>query len=280
MELEIQKTLRYQLIGESKIETECGALYRAQEVELGRTVAIKSVNILGDTPSQRQANYQKARTEVQAMVRIAEEAVNIPRIFTCHYDEKNSVFYIVMEWIRGRTLEERMNAPELQFLNWMIALCDILETMERKRLYHKDIKPANIMLSETGKLYLIDFNISISSANRVEGTAHYKAPEMDIDSTYQGREKVDMFSIGVMLYAYYTGAVPIRGQDYARNRRWGPLEWDQFTQPKEKNPQMSETVNNIVIKCMKLDPRQRYSRIGDLKAELRKAVREIGKTKR
>ena len=168
-----------------------------------------------------------------------------------------------------------MRAPELTFLQWMIELCNILSAMNKKHLAHKDIKPANIMITDSNELFLIDFNISIATPNLIEGTIHYKAPEMSQNSKYQGREKVDMFSIGVMLYEFYTGAVPVKTVDYAKNRSRGSFEWDIFVEPKTKNPKINDYINEIIVKCMKLDPRMRYRNYSELKNELVKAVRNI-----
>lgn len=275
MQLEYSRKHSYELIEESKIETEGGALYRAQDLQLKRTLAVKCVRIEGNSYREKQLFLERAMSEVRAMVSLGEENICIPRIFDTFYDEKKGRLFIMMEWIKGKTLAQSMDAPELAFLQWMIDLCEILSVMERRHIYHKDIKPANIMLTERGKLYLIDFNISISTPNLVEGTLHYKAPEMAENSRYQGREKVDLFAVGVMLYEYYTGNVPVRGVDYAKNRSRGAFAWDKFTAPIEKNPSMSETVNAIIVKCMLLDPRQRYRNASDLKNELMKAVRTI-----
>lgn len=275
MRLEIDKKLAYNLIEETKIDTVCGALYQAQDLDLAQTVAVKCVRIEGNTPAEKNLNLQRARSEVQAMVQIRSSFVNIPTIFAAHYDPRASMFYIIMEWIPGTRLTDQMkNIPEKTFLNWMIDLCEILEHMERKRIYHKDIKPDNIMITKANILYLIDFNISIATSNLVEGSTNYRAPEMSEGSKYTGREKVDMFAVGVILYEYYTGSVPRRTQEYARNRKFGPMAWDLFMEPKQKNPDMSDRMNEIIIRCMKLDPKERYNRISDLKHELRKVVRE------
>lgn len=280
MDLVIDRAKRYRLIEETKIVTGCGALYQAMDLDLKRTVAVKCVNILGQTPAERKSNYQKAYSEVQAMVLMGTEDINIPRIFDAYYDEKSSILYIVMEWINGQTLSENMKCPERQFLQWMIDLCEILERMERRKLAHKDIKPDNIMITDRRNLYLIDFNISIGVSNLMEGSQDYKAPEMAGRVKYMGREKVDMFAIGVMLYEYYAGKVPVWPMDYAKNSRRGPDVWDLFIEPREKNPDISETVNAAIVKAMRMDPRQRYGRISELKNDLRKAVREFnGKRK-
>lgn len=269
MLMEYDKRCCYNLIEETKIETDCGEIYQGQDLELQRTVAVKCIRI----PDK--VMLQKALAEVRALVRLGEENISIPHIYDAQYLEKSNQLMIVMEWIKGTTLETKMNAPELSFLQWMIELCDILNVMERKHIYHKDVKPSNIMIAEKDKLYLIDFNISIATPNLVEGTLNYKAPEMSLDSKYQGREKVDMFSIGVILYKYYTGQVPVKGIDYARKRTRGPLEWDKYIQPIEKNSGMNPEINQVISKCMKLDPKQRYRNYLDLKNDIIKVVKNI-----
>ncbi len=275
MLLEYRREHRYNLIEESKIETECGGLYQAQDLEMQRTVAVKCVEIEGNNQREKLMLVQKAMSEVRALINLCEEDLSIPIIYDAFYGENKSEFYIVMEWIKGKTLADWMKSPELEYLQWMIDLCDILAIMDRKHIYHKDIKPANIMITERKKLYLIDFNISISTPNLIEGTVNYKAPEMSINSKYQGREKADMFSIGVLLYEYYTGSVPVKTIDYAKNRSRGELEWDKFIQPIEKNEKMDSGINEIIVKCMKLNPKQRYRNYSDLKNELIKAVKNI-----
>lgn len=275
MLLEFESKQVYNLIEESKIETECGALYKAQDLEFNRTIAVKMVEIQGSNQKEKRASYEKAYSEVCAMVSLGEENLPIPAVYSAYYDKKESKLYIMMEWIKGETLQKYMKVPEMKFLQWMADLCDILESMERKHIYHKDIKPSNIMIDEKDKLYLIDFNISISVPNLIEGTVNYKAPEMAPNSKYVGREKADMFSIGVMLYEYYAGKVPIRGSEYAKNRSRGAYEWDKFVSPREKNEKMSADIEKIILKCMKLDTKQRYRNYGDLKRSIESALRSI-----
>lgn len=275
MLLEMECKHVYNLIEETKIETECGALYQAQDLDFNRTIAVKMVEIQGENRREKDCAYEKAYSEVKALVALSEENLPIPSIYTTYYDEKQSRLYIMMDWIKGATLVSHMDAPEMKMLQWMIELCDILDSMERRHIYHKDIKPSNIMIDNKGKLFLIDFNISISAPNMLEGTANYKAPEMSPNSKYVGREKVDMFSIGVILYEFYTGQVPTRGNEYAKNRSRGAFEWDKFISPKEKNDKVNPEIEAVITKCMKLDPKQRYRNYADLKRALEKALREI-----
>lgn len=275
MILEFDKNQRFQLIEESRIETTSGGIVQGQDLHLGRTVAVKYVNIPGTHPKERELAYNKAFSEVRAMIRLEEEQLSIPHIFDTYYDEKASTLYIIMEWMKGTTLDNHMAVPELTFLQWMIDLSHILSVMERKRMSHKDIKPTNLIITPGQKLVLIDFNTCVSTANLVEGTAYYKAPEMAPTSKYTGREKVDMFAIGVMLYQYYTGAVPTKGVEYGKNRTRGAYVWDFFVEPIERNPTMSQGVNQLIKTCMALEPRERYRDNHDLRNQLTRVVKKI-----
>lgn len=269
------KEHHYRCIEETKIETDCSVIYKAQDLELNRNACIKCLKLDGNNSKEIEIKFQKAMLEVRAMVEISEKTTHIPNILSTYYDKEKAMLYIIMQWIQGTSLKEKMNTPQMQFINWMINLCDILSVMERNNLYHKDIKPSNIMIDSKNELFLIDFNISVSTPNRIEGTLHYKAPEMDMGTKYMGREKVDIFAIGVMLYEYYAKEVPKKTIDYARNTSKGNFEWDMFIEPIEKNSQMPKEINEIIIKCMKLDPKQRYRNSNDLKNELNKAIRSM-----
>ncbi len=275
MILEFETSKRYQCIEETRIETEFGGMIQGQDCILGRNVAIKYIRLEGDTDSARQAAYDRASTEVRAMTRLGEERLPIPQIYDTHYDGQSGTLYLVMEWIKGTTLAQQMQVNPRIFVGWMMDLANILAEMERKRMYHKDIKPANLMITPSRQLVLIDFNLTISTPNLVEGTAHYKAPEMSPNSRYPGRDKVDMFAVGVMLYQYYTGDIPLRGRDYAQNRRRGPFAWDVFVEAKEKNPQIPSGINEIINTCMQLDPKMRYRNNGELCRALRAAMRSV-----
>lgn len=275
MILEFDSKNTYNLLDDFAIKTECGMLYKAMDMEYGRTVAVKMIEIHGENAKEKKINYEKAYTEVKAMISLERENMSIPCIYGTYYNAEESKLYIVMQWIDGDNLANHFQEAELKFLRWMADLCEILETMEKKHIFHKDIKPANIMINAKGRLFLIDFNISISTPNLIEGTLNYKAPEMSPNSKYAGREKVDMFSIGVILYEYYTGKLPIRGEDYAKNRSRGAFEWDKYIAPIQIKPAMRESVNEIITKCMKLDPKQRFRNYADLKHAIEQAIRGI-----
>ena len=251
-------------------------LYKAIDLAMDRMVALKKIMIDGASPKEIAENRKRAEQEVRTMVRVSELTAKIPNIYDMHYGESEHTLYIVMQWINGETLAKKMEqgVSLLTFLRWMRELCGILSAMEKRNFRHKDIKPENIMFNENDDLYLIDFNISVSVPNQIEGTMYYKAPEMDFGSVTVARDKVDMFSIGVMLYQMTTGKLPVRMMDYDI---FDPAngKWDFFTEPCEVNPDMPDVLNEIIVRLMAYLPENRYRNYNALMGDLREAERQI-----
>ena len=96
---------------------------------------------------------------------------------------------------------------------------------------------------------------------------------MDKGSKYAGREKVDMFAIGVIMYEYYTGQVPKRPREYIASEN--ALEWEKFIEPKQKNPEINNKINDCITKCMKMNPKERFANNYELMQNLKNIAREI-----
>ena len=133
-------------------------LYKAQDLTLNRTVALKKVKISGTGKREIESNYRRALQEVKTMVQISENTVKLPNIFCTWYEEQAAELFIVMQWIGGETLAKKMErtlSPVL-FIKWMRELCQILDVMAVRGFVHKDIKPENIMFDKNNDLYLIE----------------------------------------------------------------------------------------------------------------------------
>lgn len=278
MELKFQSPRRYIYEANNNIDTGNSTVFKAIDQELSRTVCIKRVHF-DCAPNEVRTHLEIARREVRAMVQVGEATVRVPSIYDTYFDASERNFYIVMQWIKGKTLKERMEVQvsDGQFLQWMITLCSVMSIMEQQRINHKDIKPANIMIDDKGELFLIDFNISLNAPNLIEGTQYYRAPEMDGRCASPSRNKVDMFAVGIMMYEHFTGSVPLPAVDYASNSRRtvGNSQWTLFVEPKEKNPSIPDNINSIIVKCMKLDPSNRYSNAAELSRALVSAHRSL-----
>jgi len=274
MELIFNKEHRYAIDLSTRRETGNSTIYKAVDIELGRSVCIKQVDIYGNREKEVKANLVTALNEVRAMVRVASVNNRIPQIYSTHFDEEQKKLYIIMQWIEGTTLRDRMNVDKCLFLKWMEKICDILADMAKFKMSHKDIKPENIMIDKSNDLYLIDFNISISTPNVFEGTQHYKAPEMDNGSKSPNRDKADMFSLGVIMYEFFTGQLPVKSKHYGKIRR-SSEEWDMFIKPVEINPDIPDKLNEIICKSMSYQIKNRYKSYWELKHELYSAERSL-----
>lgn len=258
---------------EDSISTGNSTIYRAVDRKLNREVCIKKV-VFGQASKIQESNLKQAKHEIQVLAKFSNGQV--PYIYDYFVDQNN--LYIVMQWVQGDTLEtlfKRKNVSEYEFITWMIQLCDILAELSSVRIYHKDIKPANLMINQNRKLVLIDFNISLSLTNVVEGTPGYKAPEMRKETRNTARDKVDMFAMGVIMYEFYKGDTLKLGQEYSkRSYRRGGKVWDRFIEPIETYPNMNKEMNDIIVRCMKYDPNQRYRDYKELKRKLIVAQRK------
>lgn len=271
--------------------TEAGqsTVYKAIDDDLGRTVCLKRMHVDGETRPERAANYRRLQSEIQPLLLLGDQNVRVPVFYDKWFDEQAGDLYIAMQWIEGKSLEKWLSdvetrgqrpsdvIPQARMLGWMADLCDILSRMARVDLYHKDIKPANLMIDGDGQLWLIDFGISIATANLVEGTPGYRAPEMEPGSKHPNRDKVDMYAIGIILYRYYTGVIPQKSIDYALGSKFDPKGgsgevWKRYTEPKAYNDRVPQAVNDIIMRCLKYNPDDRYAEIKDLAYALRGAV--------
>ena len=279
MELNFTSVHTYVPVNATRKENGTTIVYTALDKEYGRKVFIKEVPIDGRNAREKEKRLHQAMLEVKAMMRVEDATCFIPRIYESFYDDKTSRLYIVMQLIKGKSLREYMKAASpLMMTDWMISLCDILSALEQNHLQNKDVKPENIIITPGKHLFLIDFDISISAPQRNIGTKCYRAPEMikrdDMHET--SRNKVDIFAVGVMLYEFFAGSVPQEdGSDYDISPFNDKKEWDTFISPMEKNPNVPDAMNEIIIKCMKLRPEDRYGTAADLKRALINAKRVI-----
>lgn len=244
------------------------SVYKATDLNLNRKVCIKAIKFEDKADS--------VKNEVKVLVNFENSCLNLPTIYD--YFEQDKTAYIVMEWVSGDSLEKLLSykmIDELQMLNYMIEVCGVLAKLEKSRLYHRDIKPANIMIDKHGQVKLIDFGISTHLANMVEGTIGYRAPEMALNSKYASRNKVDMFAIGVMLYEFYKGSIPTNVKDYKKSVFSSDNQWEVFVEPKQYNQNISYNMNQLIIKCMKYDPKERFKNNDELLRSLKSLRREL-----
>lgn len=256
---------------DSVVETINSTVVKAQDVNIMRDVCVKIIPIDGDSKRVIKEKKQRAMKEARTLGRLSGITRYVPGLRFVDYDDKNQKLYIVMDWLEGKTLREQIDSSSVrsnaQFITWMIETCRILKDVEKLNFSHKDLKPENIIIDKEGRAHLIDFNISTSSANKVEGTPGYKAPEMERGLSLAGRNKVDMFAMGIIMYEFFAKKRPVKGVDYAAPFRGN--EWEYFKEPKEYNPEISTKLNSIITRCMEYRPEDRFNTISELESALR-----------
>lgn len=252
-----------------------GVVYKAEDLKLGRHVALKFLP--ENLPLDRQA---VERLQVEAR---AASALNHPHICTIHdIDEHDGRPFIVMEVLEGQTLKHATAGkpfPSEQVARLGMEIADALDAAHEKGIIHRDIKPANIFLTQRDHVKVLDFGLakvlpSISGANVTTlsltetrpfaGTLPYMAPEQL--EGHKADSRTDIYAIGTVLYEMATGGRPFR-------EKLVPRLVDDILHklpppPKEFNTEIPIRLEQIILKCLEKNPANRYQHAKELFADL------------
>ncbi|OQA33773.1 MAG: Serine/threonine-protein kinase PrkC [Betaproteobacteria bacterium ADurb.Bin341] len=260
---------RYQIIREVGRGT-MGIVYEAFDPKLERTVALKTVHVMPDSPEslEFEARFQR---EAKAAGRLSH-----PNIVTV-YDagEENRTAYIALEFLEGKSLREiidsgaRLTVEEITA--YAIQMAEGLDYAHRAGIVHRDVKPANIVISSRGQIKISDFGIAqlpsgdLTQAGTILGTPKYMSPEQIRGERLDGRS--DLFSLGVILYELVTGKHPFTGEGLATIMY--KILHEQPVDPALENPGCPPGIRQIIACCLAKDKEERYSKAADVAADLR-----------
>jgi serine/threonine protein kinase len=267
MSLSLGRIGRYEIVGELG-RGAMGVVYKATDPNIGRTVALKTMRM--DVHGLESADLMR-RFKNEAR---AAGLLNHPNIVTI-YDagEHDGVFYIAMEYLEGTTLQELLaerrvlEAAEAVKLSREIARG--LDYAHAHGVVHRDVKPANIMITRSGAVKIMDFGIAKSSGNmtgtgQVLGTPNYMSPEQVKGKSLDGRS--DLFSLGVILYEMLTGEKPFHGQNVTtiiyKIVNENPIP------PRELDATVPASLSALVLKALAKSPDERYQTGAELAHDL------------
>ena len=237
-----------------------GVVYRARDERLERIVAIKVLNAGLLTSEAARSHF---RREALALAR-----VNHSNIATA-YDvgEQDGIDYIVMEWVQGRSLRDRMLEGPLEpeeAIRIAQQIAEALQEAHGQGVIHRDLKPANVMITPRGQVKVLDFglaklladtDVTQSLLNGPVGTPHYMSPEQALGKTVDVR--TDLWSLGVVFYETLTGRLPFGGDSAVSVLR--AIVSDQFKPVRKLRPDIPVGAERIVDKALEKNQYQRYA---------------------
>jgi eukaryotic-like serine/threonine-protein kinase len=245
------------------------SVFKAMDVDTGRPVALKFPFLAFESDPVFYARFER---EIEL-----GRTMDHPGIIRMLAVDGRSRPYAAMEFLEGETLWDRLQRtrplPVDEALSLTRLTCDALEYLRQHGIVHRDLKPTNIMLCHDGSVRVMDFGLASSGAGRRMtlmgaaglGTLDYMAPEQL--KGRPGDHRMDVFSLGAILYEMTTGRVPYDDQPDPYSMMKARLVGDPVA-PRTYNPALLPQVEEIVLRALAREPADRYQTAAELKRDL------------
>jgi len=245
-----------------------GAVYKARDTELDRTVALKLIR------PELARNPEILRRFKQELI-LARQVThkNVIRIFDL--GQSGGIKFITMDFVEGQDLRalllERGKFPPEEAARIMLQICRALEAAHSEGVIHRDLKPQNIMLDTGGRVYVMDFGIARSAflpgmtqTGALIGTPEYMSPEQARGEKLT--ERSDLFSLGVIFYELLTGKSPYQS-DTPLATLWKRMQ-EKVTPPVVVDPTLPQALSDIVVKALEIEPEKRFANAREMAQQL------------
>jgi serine/threonine-protein kinase len=234
-----------------------GSVYLAEDTWIDKKVALK-------VPHKQNLDFSEMVKEPRLLASMSHP--NIVTVLTA--ERQDDLFFIVMEYVEGETLEHiimREGALELtRALDFTCQICNAVDHAHRAGVLHRDLRPGNMLITESGMLKVTDFGTSrfleiAAHGTTVIGSPPYMAPEQ-----FYGKAVFasDVYSVGVTMYQMLTGSLPYDTPAPADIERL--MRGELITAPRVKNSRIPKTINDIVLKALEPELTGRYQRASEL----------------
>src|SRR6476620_7791095 len=253
---------RGQIVGKYKVLSTIGSggfgtVYLAEDTWIDKKVALK-------VPHKQSVDFGELLREPRLLATLNHP--NIVAILTA--EKQNNVFFIVMEFVPGETLETIIarDGPldVARALDYTCQISNAVDHAHRQGVLHRDLRPSNVLVGESGMLKVADFGTSrfleiAAHGTTVIGSPPYMAPEQ-----FEGKSVFasDIYSLGVSMYQMLTGDLPYDTPSPSDLDRL--MSGELLTPPRLKNPKIPKSINDIILKAMAPEIHARYQRAGEL----------------